>query len=370
MENLPLGRNAICNKWVFKVKANQAVHSIASRRILVAQGSCQRSGEDYSETFSHVVKLNTLRKVLAIAPKRNMHMHSADIETAFPNAYLQEEIDMRQPRGAEDGTPRVMRLLESIYGLKQASRECCKLLHQTLSSLGLKRATYDTSLYTMNHRVHGICMVLVYVDDILIVSDSLKWIESAKRAIGNQFRMTDFGDAKLILGMDIIRNRIAGTISLSHEKYTKEILEKYGMLDNTPSKVPMAPTHYQDGKAASDQDKMALTPSEHDTFRAILGSVDFVCMCTRPDIAFAISVISKRQTAQTQLHMKHHLKRVLRYLNGTRPMGITYGRPSQDNAEDIKVFSDSDWATDTTTRRSQSREVVMLNGGAVSWTSK
>jgi hypothetical protein len=66
----------------------------------------------------------------------------------------------------------------------------------------------------------------------------------------------------------------------------------------------------------------------------------------------------------------NQLKRLLRYLNGTRPIGITYGRLSQDNANDIKVFSDSDWAADTTTRRSQSREIAMLNGGAVSWTSK
>jgi CMP-2-keto-3-deoxyoctulosonic acid synthetase len=64
------------------------------------------------------------------------------------------------------------------------------------------------------------------------------------------------------------------------------------------------------------------------------------------------------------------LKCLLRYLNGTILMGITYGRPSQDNAEDIKVFTDSDWAADTTTKRSQSGEVVMINGGAVSWTSK
>jgi hypothetical protein len=110
--------------------------------------------------------------------------------------------------------------------------------------------------------------------------------------------MTDFGEAKFILGMDIIRNREAGTISLSHEQYTKEILETYGMLDSTPSKVPMAPTHYRDGEVASDQDNMALTPSEHETFRAILGSVNFLCMCTRPNIAFAIIVISRRQTAQ------------------------------------------------------------------------
>jgi hypothetical protein len=92
-------------------------------------------------------------------------------------------------------------------------------------------------------------------------------------------------------------------------------------------------------------------------------------MCTRPDIAFAISAINIRHATPTQLHMKQ-LKRLLCYLDGTRPMGITYGRPSQDNADDIKEFSNSDWAADTTTRRSHSEEVVMLNGGAVSWTSK
>jgi hypothetical protein len=92
-------------------------------------------------------------------------------------------------------------------------------------------------------------------------------------------------------------------------------------------------------------------------------------MCTRLDIAFAISVISRRQTTPTQSHIQQ-LKRLLHYLKGTRPMGITYERPSQDNAEDIEVFSYSDWAADTTTRRSQYGEVVVLNGGAVSWTSK
>jgi uncharacterized protein (UPF0254 family) len=64
-----------------------------------------------------------MRTVLDIAAKRNMHMHSADIETAFLTADLQEDIQMRQPRGAKDGTPRVMRLLKSIYGMKQAPRE-------------------------------------------------------------------------------------------------------------------------------------------------------------------------------------------------------------------------------------------------------
>jgi hypothetical protein len=103
----------------------------------------------------------------------------------------------------------------------------------------------------------------------------------------------------------------------------KEILEKYGMLDNMPTKVPIAPTHYRDGKVASDHDKVAFTPPEHETFRAILGSVNFVCTCTIHDIAFAINVTSKRQTASTLVHMKQR-KRLLLYLNDTRPMGIIF----------------------------------------------
>jgi hypothetical protein len=174
MENLPLGRNAISNKWVFNVKAtlDGSIDCFMAR--LVAQGCSQRARVDFFEKFSPVVKLGTLRKAVAIAAKQNMHMHLANIKYAFLNADLQEEIYMRQPRGAKDGTPRVMRLLKNIYGLKHASREWYKLFHQALSSLGLKRAASDTIMYTMNHPVHGICIVLVYVDDILIVSDSLK----------------------------------------------------------------------------------------------------------------------------------------------------------------------------------------------------
>jgi hypothetical protein len=65
-----------------------------------------------------------------------------------------------------------------------------------------------------------------------------------------------------------------------------------------------------------------------------------------------------------------HLKRLLRYLNGTRPIRITYGIRTHDNTEDIEVFSDLDWTSDTTTRRSQSGEVVIVNGGDVKWTYK
>jgi hypothetical protein len=80
-----------------------------------------------------------------------------------------------------------------------------------MSSLGLKRATSDTGLYTVNHHVHGICIVILCVCDIVNFSDFLEWIESAKRATGAQFRITEFGEATFILGIDIVRNTGIGT---------------------------------------------------------------------------------------------------------------------------------------------------------------
>jgi hypothetical protein len=125
--------------------------------------------------------------------------------------------------------------------------------------------------------------------------------------------MTDFGEAKFILGMKIVMKGDAGTINLSQEHYTEEILEKYDILDITPSKVPMAPTHYRDREVAFDHDKVALSPQEHETFRDILGLFNISCMCTIPDIAFAVSVTRSGHTTPTQMHMKQ-LKRMLHYL--------------------------------------------------------
>eukprot|EP00873_Tetraselmis_striata_P026749 jgi/Tetstr1/447013/TSEL_034471.t1 len=145
-------------------------------------------------------------------------------------------------------------------------------------SLGLARSNSDTNMYSMNHPRYGIYIVLVYVDDILVVSDSVDWIRSAKSATGAEFNMTDFGEAAFVLGMDLTRCWAASTIRLSQEHYTLELLEKYGMQDCSPARTPMGSGYYKDLASASDADKAPLSREDHETYRAILGSVNFLTM--------------------------------------------------------------------------------------------
>jgi hypothetical protein len=135
--------------------------------------------------------------------------------------------------------------------------------------------------------------VLVYVDNILVVSDSLDLLSTAKAHIRQKYNMTDFGPTIAILGMDTTHDLSVGTVRLPQEQYTTEILEKYGMPDSNPSTLPMSPTHYRDVDSSSPSDHVALSPADRETFRAILGYVNFLCMCTRHDIAFAINVTSR-----------------------------------------------------------------------------
>jgi hypothetical protein len=171
MDNLPVGHHTIGSKWIFNVKSKPDDSVDRFKACFAAQSFSQRPGVDYSHTFTPAVKISTLRTNLAFAASHGMHAHSADIETAFLNADLQEEIFMRQPNGAHGGTPKVMCLLQIVYGLKHASREWYSLFNYTLTSIGLTRSTSDASACSMNLLIHCICIIImVFVDNILIVS--------------------------------------------------------------------------------------------------------------------------------------------------------------------------------------------------------
>jgi len=113
----------IGNKWVYVKKRDKEGQLIKYKARLVAKGYAQRPGYDYLETHSLVVRLKSIRALLAIAATCKLYMHQIDIKGAYLNGILKERVYMWQPEGFEDGTGCICLLVKSLYGLKQAGRE-------------------------------------------------------------------------------------------------------------------------------------------------------------------------------------------------------------------------------------------------------
>ncbi|XP_051210964.2 disease resistance protein RPM1-like [Lolium perenne] len=167
------GVNIIDSKWVFKVKKNSDGSLERYKARLVAKGFRQRYGEDYEDTFSPVVKPTTIHLLLALAVSRGWHLHQLDIQNAFLNGVLEEEVFMRQPPSFEDPLrpSHLCHLKKAIYGLKQAPRAWHARLSSVLGSLGFRASTADTSLFILS-KPDLTMFLLVYVDDIIVVSSS------------------------------------------------------------------------------------------------------------------------------------------------------------------------------------------------------
>lgn len=226
---LPKGKKPISCKWVFKVKyrADGSVERYKAR--LVAKGFTQKAGVNYHETFSPVVKFNTVRCLVALAVKRQWKIQQLDVNNAFLHGDLHEEVYMRIPPGLSTISPSyVCKLKKSLYGLKQASRQWYSKLSEALRTRGYHHSHNDYSLFLKTTST-SIVIVAVYVDDILVTGDNQDEIADLKRFLDDQFRIKDLGQIHFFLGLDF--NQIHNGMIIHQQKYIKELLDTYSMND-------------------------------------------------------------------------------------------------------------------------------------------
>lgn len=355
---LPAGKKVIDCKWVFKLKRNSEGEVERYKARLVARGFTQRPGFDYTDTYSPVAKMATLRILLALANQHGWGSHQMDVKCAFLNGTLDEEIFMRQPAGFERGKNRVCRLNKAIYGLKQASRNWNQRFHDFICKLGFKRSEYDFCLYQWS-REGVIVLVVIYVDDIMIVSNSGKAIGEIKKVFSSEFEMTDFQDVKSFLGLNIRRDMQEGTMTIDQRAYIQSVLERFGMDGCKPSPIPMEP-HLKLMKGSKEQ-------TTDKPYRELVGCLMYLMVTSRPDICVAVSYFAGFQCGATEEHWVH-LKRVLRYLKGTIDYKMVYRRT--ESVEMLEAYADADWGNDPNDRRSVSGFVIKLFGSTVTWATK
>ena len=189
---------------------------------LVAKGYKQEEGFDYQETFSLVIKITTVRLLLSLAVTKNWYIHQMDVSNAFLHANLIETIFMSQPPGFKDKIfpSYVCQLHKSLYGLKQAPRELFKRLSSFLHSLNFQGSSTDTSLFfvTMITPLY----ILIYVDDILLISTNFADITPLIQTLKNTFTMKDLGPAHYFLGIEFLPK--SNGCFLSQKKYALSII--------------------------------------------------------------------------------------------------------------------------------------------------
>jgi hypothetical protein len=143
--------NVIDSKWVFKVKKHSDGSIERYKAHLVARGFRQRYGLDYQDTFSPVVKPNTIRLLLSIAVTRGWSLCQLDVQNAFLHGLLEEDVYMRKPPGFSDPDHpnHIFRLTKALYGLKQAPRAWHARLATALCAHGFTPSTSNSSLFLL-----------------------------------------------------------------------------------------------------------------------------------------------------------------------------------------------------------------------------
>nr|KYP42748.1 Retrovirus-related Pol polyprotein from transposon TNT 1-94 [Cajanus cajan] len=364
--DLPKGRKAIGCKWVYKIKrdGNDQVERYRAR--LVVKGYAQKEGIDFNEIFSPVVRLTTIRVVLAMCAAFNLHLEQLDVKTAFLHGELQEEIYMLQPEGfKEQGKENlVCRLTKSLYGLKQAPRCWYKRFDSFIISLGYNRLSSDHCTYYNRFDDNDFIILLLYVDDMLVVGPNKDQIQELKAQLAREFDMKDLGPANKILGMQIHRDRKNRRIWLSQKNYLLKVLRRFNMQDCKPISTPL-PVNYKLSSSMSPSNEAERMEMSRVPYASAVGSLMYAMICTRPDIAQAVGAVSRFMADPGREHWSI-VKRILRYIKGTSDVALCF----EGSEFFVRGYVDSDFAGDLDKRKSTTGYVFTLAGGAVSWLSK
>ena len=299
--------------------------------------------------------------MLALAALEDWHMLGVDVKTAFLYGELDEELYMEQPEGFKiKGQKRkVLRLKRAIYGLKQAALQWWRALDKSMHKLGFKRLLSDLGLFVMkNKRGEPEVIVIVYVDDAVFMGPNKSIVSKARDRFMQVWECRDLGELKEYLRMNIVKRN--GIISIDQCAYLHKVLKHFNMINAKATQTPL-PMGYMPTPNSEPVDEEL-----RHRFQQVIGSLLYIMLGTHPDIAFTVTKLSQHAANPSKEHLQKALY-ICRYLAGTAHYKLVYNGPK---AQGIIAYADSDWASDSSSRRSTTSYIVKLASRVVCWNTR
>lgn len=229
--------------------------------------------------------------------------------------------------------------------------------------IGFNRSSHDGCVYfklTEDNMVY----LLLYVDDMLVACKEKRHLEQVKEMLKAEFEMKDLGSAKRILGMEIERDRSKRVLRLSQNSYISKVLSRFEM-NNVKTVSTSLGQHFRLSITQAPETHEEKRFMERIPYASMVGSVMYTMVCSRPDLAYAVSMISRYMSCPGKPHWQA-IKWLFQYLAGTRSLGLVYGGNSQLGTQ-LQGFVDADYAGNIDTKKSLTGYVFIVFGGAVSW---
>eukprot|EP00168_Porphyra_purpurea_P012645 TRINITY_DN3365_c0_g1_i4.p1 TRINITY_DN3365_c0_g1~~TRINITY_DN3365_c0_g1_i4.p1 ORF type:complete len:603 (+),score=130.38 TRINITY_DN3365_c0_g1_i4:107-1810(+) len=355
---LPEGESVLPFQILCERKRNKDgdVHRRKGRGVVC--GNFQVPGRDFGDVHAPVVHRATLLATLAHAASAGMLMHQLDVETAFLNGPLDEELYVRQPKGYERRDKgQVLRLRRAISCLQQAARQWFLELVKLMRAMGMRQSAADPCLFLMDIDGKRIYQ-LIYVDDLLLIAEMQVHIDGMKEKVMKAFKSRNMGTPDFFLGLHLDRVTPRKELIVSQRQYVQRLVVRHGLADAKTTMLPMSPG------AALHEAGTLLDQAGIERYQGLIGGLLYLTTCTRPDVSYPVGKLARYAARPTEEHEAASL-RILRYLKGPARWGLKYA-----GRQPLLGYFDADCAGDVDLRRFKSGYGVLLHGAAISWSSK
>ena len=334
--------------WVYVYKFDKHGYLVKCKARLVIRGDQEeKKGEDnYAATLAG----RSFRTLMAMVTKFDLETAQYDAVNAFVHTDIDGDVYMEMPKGyKKSGT--VYKLRKALFGLRRSPLLWQKDFTQALQALGFKQVPHEPCAMTK-----GDIVIFFYVDDLVFCFEEKNRaeMEETVRSLRQRFHLEGGGELQWFLGIEVMRNRVAKRMWLCQSSY----IEKIGALASATSiKRPLTPMTTEELLPSG---KTAKTP-QRKRYQKKLGSLMYVTVMTRPDIAFAVSRLSRFSQNPGPAH-EEAVDRVLRYLQTTKNYALQY-----EDGHGFQVSSDAAFADNILDRKSSQAFTMKLFGGLICW---